>query len=145
MRQIMVRPGRTNHYPAIDSFLNTFFTGDLFAPLATDVLAPRADVVEEKDRYRIALDLPGMKKKDIHIVLEDGVLSVSGERNGEVKSEEEGYRSVERAYGSFRRSFRLPDNVDTDSITAEYRDGVLTMVIAKNEEALPRQIEVKVK
>jgi HSP20 family protein len=100
-------------------------------------------VKETKDAYEVLADLPGMEKKDINISLHDNVLTVSGERKFEEKSEDENRYFQERTYGSFSRSFRLPYQVNQKDIRAEYKNGVLKVVLLKSEEAKPREIEIK--
>ena len=103
---------------------------------------PVADVQETGDAYRLQLDIPGVDPKDINITLENGVLTVRGERAGEATSEDHGYRRIERAQGRFARRFGLPDDADADAITAKGENGVLAIHIAKREQDKPRQIAV---
>jgi len=107
--------------------------------------APRTDVMEKENEYEVSIDLPGLEKKDIKITVHDGLLEVTGERNLEKKEDSQGYKRIERAYGSFRRSFRLPKEVRANEIESTYEKGVLGIRIPKAEEALPKEIEVKVK
>jgi len=105
---------------------------------------PSLDVYEEKDSFVVKAELPGMKKEDIDVSLHDGALSISGERKGEEKQENaEIYRS-ERFFGRFQRTVALPAAVDAGKITAQYKDGVLTVTLPKVEEAKPKQIDVQV-
>ena len=92
----------------------------------------------------IKVDLPEIKREEIKVTVENGVLVLSGER--ELEKEEKGrkYHRIERAYGSFGRSFSLPDNADAEKVNAEFNDGVLKLHIAKSEAARPKQIEVKI-
>ena len=108
-----------------------------------DSFVPSIDVSETDDQFLISAELPGMKKEDININLENGRLSISGERK--FKREEEGktYHRVETQYGSFSRSFQLPDYVDQESINAGYSDGLLNITIKKAENKVKRQIEIK--
>lgn len=104
---------------------------------------PDINISETEDKLSIDVDIPGMKKEDIQIGIENGALTISGERKN--KSEEDGrtFHRVETHYGTFERSFQLPDNVDEDSIEATYSDGVLHIDINKKEEKLKKQIEIK--
>jgi len=104
--------------------------------------APSVDVVEEKDGYVLKADLPGVDRKDIEIVFEDGVLTFQGERKENVESEHDGYERIERSYGSFKRTFRMPDNIDADAISAKNENGVLEVRIPKQEKA-QKKIEVQ--
>ncbi len=103
------------------------------------------DVREETDRYVVIADVPGIDPKDIEITMENGVLTIQGERNYETTDEdkESGYRRVERAYGKFFRRLALPDVADAENISAEGKNGVLEISIQKSEQAKPRRIEVK--
>ena len=104
---------------------------------------PALDLHEDKDNLFVKVELPGMKKEDIHISLHDGSLSISGERRSEEKTENtEVYRS-ERFVGRFHRSVILPAPVAADKVKAEYQDGVLTITLPKTEEAKPKRIDVQ--
>jgi HSP20 family protein len=106
--------------------------------------SPTLDVYDEKDNFRVSVELPGMKKEDIDISFQDGVLTVSGERKHEHEGKEgETFRS-ERYFGKFQRSVTLPAAVEGDKVKANYKDGVLMIELPKAEEAKPRQIEVSV-
>lgn len=105
---------------------------------------PALDVYQDKDNLFVKAELPGMKKEDIDISLEKGVLSISGERKDEKESGEgENYRS-ERYFGKFHRSIALPMTFDAAKVSASYTDGVLTVKLPKSEEAKPKQIQVNV-
>ena len=103
---------------------------------------PHVDIYENKDQFRLEVELPGMNKDDIHLTFENNVLTVSGERRFENEQQEKNYHRVERPYGSFTRSFTLPSTVSGDGITAEYRDGVLYLSLPKREEVKARRIEI---
>ena len=100
------------------------------------------DLVESGDHFVLRADLPGMSEEDIKIELEDGTLTVSGERKAEHETGEEGYYRVERASGSFSRSLTLPKGVNADGVTAGFDRGVLEVRIPKPEERKPRRIEI---
>jgi len=106
--------------------------------------APAFDVHEEKDNFVVKAELPGMKKEDISVSLQDGSLIISGERKSETKSEGAEVYRAERYVGKFQRSVTLPTPVTAGKVTAEYKDGILTVTLPKSEEAKPKQIEVKV-
>lgn len=103
---------------------------------------PSIDISETDDQFLISAELPGMQKEDINIDLENGRLTISGERS--FKKEEEGkkFHRVETRYGSFNRSFQLPDNVDEESIEASYEDGLLNISVDKDEDKVKKQIEI---
>jgi HSP20 family protein len=103
---------------------------------------PAFDVYEEKDNFIVKAELPGMKKEDITVSLQDGNLIISGERKTETKGEGAEVYRAERYFGKFQRSVALPVTVAANQVKAEYKDGVLTVTLPKSEEAKPRQINV---
>ena len=104
---------------------------------------PALDIYEDKDKYVVKAELPGLKNEDIDVSLEGNTLTISGERKREEEKEEgDTYRS-ERYFGRFQRTVTLPAAVDASKIQATYKDGVLTVTVPKTEEAKPKQIEVK--
>lgn len=107
-----------------------------------DTFVPSIDVSETEDQFLISAELPGMNKEDIDISLENSRLSISGERSFEKEDKGKKYHRVESSYGSFERSFQLPDNVDAESISASYENGVLNISIDKSEEEVKKQIEI---
>jgi HSP20 family protein len=106
--------------------------------------SPALDAHEDKDKYVVSLDVPGLKKEDINVSVHDGVLTVSGERRSEKDVKEGTVHRTERFYGKFSRSVSLPAEVRADKVSAVYKEGVLTVEIPKAEEAKPKTIEVKV-
>ncbi len=113
-----------------------------YSDTATDWV-PAVDIKEAKDAYEVVADVPGVEPKDIDVSLEDGVLTVKGERQSEVKDEADGYTRSERSYGSFYRRFTLPDTADAENISAKTEHGVLKLHIPKKEKALPKKISVQ--
>jgi HSP20 family protein len=105
---------------------------------------PSVDVEETEEGYEVKAELPGMKKEDIHILLEDGVLVLKGEKKQESETKKKNFHKIERSYGRFERSFRLPDNAKSDGIRAKVDNGVLSIFIPKSEEAKPKEIQVAV-
>ncbi|MEX5214414.1 MAG: Hsp20/alpha crystallin family protein [Nitrospiraceae bacterium] len=105
---------------------------------------PSVDISETEGEYIIKAELPEVKKEDVKITLEEGVLSIQGERKHEKEEKGKKFHRIERAYGRFVRSFVVPDYVDEAKIKAEYQDGVLHLHLPKSEKAKPRAIEVKV-
>ena len=105
--------------------------------------APAVDVAEDAERILVKVEVPGMEEKELKVSFEDGLLTVSGERQFE-RREDRSYHRIERAYGSFVRTFSLPRSVDAGKIAASYRNGVLEIEIPKREESKPRQIEINV-
>lgn len=111
--------------------------------LATSDWVPAVDIKEEADRYIIHADVPGVNPSDIEVDMEDGVLSIKGQRYQESKEEREGYKRMERSRGSFYRRFSLPDTVNAEAVSAKSRDGVLEIVIPKQEKLQPKRIKVE--
>jgi len=111
---------------------------------ATAEWAPAVDIKEEADKFVIHADIPGVKPEEIDISMEDGVLTIKGEKKSESKTEKEGYKRVERTYGSFYRRFSLPDTANADAISAASKNGVLEVIIPKREAVQPKKISVKV-
>jgi len=111
--------------------------------LATSDWVPAVDIKEEDKRYVIHADIPGVEAKDIDVNMEDGILSIRGERAFRNEEEREGYKRVERVRGSFYRRFSLPDGADAEAISAKCKDGVLEIVIPKQVKVLPKRIEVQ--
>ncbi len=107
--------------------------------------APCVDIKEEPDRFLLYADIPGVDPKDIEIAMENGVLTIKGERSSSKKEEKEGYTRIERSKGSFYRRFALPDTADPDKVTAEGKHGVLKISIPKREKAKPKRITVDMK
>ena len=118
--------------------------GDREEALTTSTFAPAVDVYEDEHSVTLKIEVPGIDEKDIDVRVENNVLSVHGERKFEKEEKEENFRRVERQYGSFTRSFTLPNTVDTDSIQANYDKGILKIQLAKKAEAKPKQIKVNV-
>lgn len=110
--------------------------------MATAAWAPAVDIKEESDKYVLHADLPGVKPEETDVSMEDGVLTIKGEKKSEEISEDKGYKRVERTYGSFHRRFSLPDTANADAITAKSKDGVLEIVIPKREAVQPKKISV---
>ena len=106
--------------------------------------APAVDIYEGEHELVVKADLPDIKPEELDIRVENNILTIRGERKFEKKSEEKNYLRVERAYGSFARSFSLATTVDTNAIKADYKDVVLTLSVPKREEAKPKQIKVNV-
>jgi HSP20 family protein len=112
--------------------------------LSTTTFAPAVDVYEDEHSITLKIEVPGIDEKDIDVRLENNTLTVHGERKFEKEEKEENYRRIERQYGSFTRSFTLPNTVDVDKTSADYDKGVLKISLAKKAEAKPKQIKVNV-
>jgi HSP20 family protein len=103
---------------------------------------PPVDLVEAEDHFVLKADLPGLAEEDVAIEVQDGTLTISGERNAEHEQRERGWYRIERSFGSFRRSLTLPDGVDPEAISASFDRGVLEVRIPKPEERKPRRVEI---
>ena len=112
--------------------------------LTTSMFAPPVDVYEDEHNITLKIEVPGIEEKDIDVRLENNTLTVHGERKFEKEEKEENYRRVERQYGSFTRTFTVPNTVDAENVTANYDKGVLKVQLAKKSEAKPKQIKVNV-
>lgn len=144
---MIVRYNRTLGDPRMtrSQLLDPFFARFGFfedAP-ASAVWQPAVDVAEDADRIHVKVEVPGMDEKDLRISYEDGMLTVSGERQFE-KKDDRSYHRIERSYGSFTRTFSLPRSVEPGQIAASYRNGVLEIEIPKREDSKPRQIQINV-
>jgi len=107
--------------------------------------SPRVEINEFEDRYELEAELPGLKKENVKIELENNVLTISGEKSVKHEEKESKIHLCERVYGSFMRSFQVTSKIDADNINAVFTDGVLNLVLPKVEEEKPKQIEIKVK
>ena len=113
-------------------------------PIAVTEWSPLVDISEDDKEYRIKVELPEVKKEDVKVTAEQGTLTIMGERKFEKEEKGRKYHRVERAYGSFGRSFSLPDDASPAKVSAEFKDGVLTVHLVKDEKAKPQHVEVKV-
>src|SRR5256712_12264789 len=105
---------------------------------------PLADITEDDREYVIKAELPELRKEDVKVTVENGVLTISGERKFEKEEKKRKFHRVERGYGTFMRSFTLPDDADANKVKAEFKNGLLTVHLPKSEHAKPKQIEVNV-
>jgi len=112
--------------------------------LAAGSFVPPVDVYEDEQGIRLKMEVPGIEEKDIDIQMENNLLTVRGERKLESETREENYHRIERRYGSFTRSFTLPNSVNPEDVKAAYAKGVLTISLGKRAEARPKQIKVNV-
>ena len=131
-----------NRLGLFDQFQRESVDGDN-SSVVTSHWRPAVDIREESDRFVIMADIPGVDPKDIEITMEQGVLSIKGERSSDKEVSHEGYRRVERVRGTFYRRFSLPDSADAEHIEAKGKDGVLEIVLPKLEKVQPRRITVK--
>jgi HSP20 family protein len=123
----------------VDRLFDAFFGGER----ESRRWVPQMDLVEAEDHFVLKADLPGLDESDVSIEVQDGTLTISGERKAEHESRERGWYRVERSFGSFSRSLTLPDRVDPDGISASFDRGVLEVRIPKPEEHKPRRVQIK--
>ena len=138
-----------NPFQEFENLLSRYNRGGGLTQQSSDLSfadwAPSCDIEEEADKYVIKADLPGVDKKDIDVKLENGVISIRGEKHTEKETGKGTKRHrTERFHGTFARSFTLPDAVQDERVDASYKDGVLSLVIPKAEEAKPKSIDIKV-
>lgn len=129
----------------LSRLFDDFLSQGLHAGADEDIGArwtPSADIKETEEALFVQVELPGLLKEDINIALESGVLTVSGERRFVKDDSKENYHRLERLYGKFSRSFRLPRNLETSQVKANFENGLLTLEMPKTDEAKPRQIEI---
>ncbi len=126
----------------VDELVGRLQDGDVWTDDASSFV-PRANVAETDKEFEITMDLPAMKAEDFNIEMHEGRLTVSGERTSEAKSEGKTFHRVERNYGKFRRTFSLGHEIEPDNVSAEYKEGVLTLVVPKSTKAQPTRIQVK--
>ena len=122
--------------------LGNFFGKDWDMPAPTTAWNPLVDIFENDNEVVIKAELPGMDAKDIEVKVENNILVLKGERHFEKEAKEENYHRIEREFGCFSRSFALPTAVNPDKVAAEYKDGVLRIVLPKNEATKPKAIKV---
>ncbi len=148
MNMIRYHRPRGSQYPLqefrqmLDRFFDDEDTGDR-SDVVTSQWAPHVDIREEDRRFVIEADIPGVDPKDIDVHMDNGVLSIRGERKSESTSDNGKYTRVERSHGVFYRRFALPDSADPDGISATGRHGVLEIAIPKRPETTPRRIDIK--
>ncbi|MFA6471393.1 MAG: Hsp20/alpha crystallin family protein [Candidatus Latescibacterota bacterium] len=131
--------------PAFDDLLNRFFYGFPVEKIDEVVWSPRTDIQETEKEVIVDIELPGMKREDIKVEVKNGMLTIFGESKQEKKFEKGETTRVERRYGKFERSFSLSDTINENKISAEYKDGILSLAMQKTEKALPKEIKVEVK
>lgn len=130
-------------YPtSFSNLLDRFFNDSIGQSVRQ--FTPAVDIAEDETQYEIKVSVPGMKKSDFNLDLTDGRLTISGERKMEEKKEGKNFHTIETHYGSFSRSFHLPDDVDPEKIEASYNDGLLNIKLPKSEKSIRKaKIEVK--
>ncbi len=148
----MTTLAKWNPFRELETFQNRltpFFSRPLWrtngdATFDTTEWTPLVDVTEDDKEYLIKAELPEVKKEDVKVTVENGTLHITGERKFEKEEKTKKYHRIERAYGTFERSFVLPEGAKGDAVTADYKDGLLKVHLPKGEEAKPKTLEVKV-
>ena len=127
----------------LGGFPNRIGTGEAHSLTVAD-WSPEVDISQDNHEYLLKADLPEMKKDDVRVTVEDGILCVSGERKTEKEDQKRKFHRIERAFGNFRRSFTLPEDADSTKVTAEFRDGVLKVHLPTTTKAKSKAFEIKV-
>ncbi len=135
----------------LQSRLSTLFgraplrkNGDKDEAMTVAEWAPLVDIVEDENEYLIKAELPEVRKEDLKVTVQDNVLTLTGDRSFEKEEKGKKYHRIERAYGSFARSFSLPEEADAQKVSAEFKEGVLHIRLPKSEKAKPKSIQVKI-
>lgn len=130
-------------FSAFGRVFDDFFGRSALRHEETDrLLVPSLDITEDAHAYLVTAELPGLKKEDVQIHLEDGVLSISGEKRQETETKDKTWHRMERRYGSFYRAVNLPAGVDTEKVEAKFEDGVLRVRVPKRDEVKPKAIRI---
>ena len=138
---------RTTDVWGLQSDINRLFDAFMTPFEGTEIrrtLSPKLDVAETKDKYEIKAEMPGMEEKDIDLSMDDGVLTISGEKKTEAESDDKGYYLKECSYGTFSRSIRLPENVADDKIAAKFNNGVLMIDVPKKEPTATKSRKIAI-
>jgi len=130
----------------MNRMLDQFFRNDVFdESVGTAVFTPAIDFSETKEAYVVKAELPGIKKDDVKVTLNNNILTITGEKKSEYEKKEGNYHRIERSFGMFERSITIPGAIKSDAIDAKYADGLLTLTLPKTEETKQKTIDVKVK
>ncbi len=145
MTLIKWQPKPMNVFDDMDTMIHSFFNTDWNFPVRdTRNWSPAVDVKETDNSFVLTADIPGLTKKDIKVNVANGKLSISGERTYETDQENDNYHYRERRFGTFDRSFKLPDTVDEEKISASFKNGILIVALPKHANILPKEREIKV-
>ncbi len=143
MKNILSLIPRTGSIYPVKDILDRFFEDEGILLREEKNWVPAFDISENEKGYVVNAELPGMDAKDLEITISGDVLSVKGEKKKETEDKSDTYHRIERCYGSFQRSFRIPDAVETDKVDATYKDGILKLVIPRTKESKVKKIEIK--
>ena len=133
---------RIDPFRELASFFENFAEGSGKDQLTAGTFVPPVDVYEDEQNLILKLEVPGVNEEDLNVSVENDTLTIQGERKFEKEEKEENFHRIERRYGSFTRTFKLPNTVDTDKVEAGYEKGILKISLAKRAEAKPKQIKV---
>jgi HSP20 family protein len=133
---------RIDPFRELANFFENFGEGSGKEQLTTGTFVPPVDVYEDEHNLVLKLEVPGVNEEDLNVSVENDTLTIQGERKFEKEEKEENFHRIERRYGSFTRTFKLPNTVDTDKVEAGYEKGILKITLAKRAEAKPKQIKV---
>ena len=129
----------------MDKMINNVFENDWNFPVRSKTnWSPAVDVKESDNSFTLTADIPGLTKKEVKVNITDGILSISGERKFEDEKESGNYHYRERRYGSFSRTFNLPETVNDEDISASFKNGILSIELPKHEVVLPKEREIKI-
>ena len=133
------------HRPMLNGMVDALFNNSLYDGNIHYNCIPPVDIKEDNTSYILTADIPGFKKSEIDVTIEGDNLSISGQRNKETNRDNETFHYQERNSGDFIRTFKLPDDSDKENITGSFRNGILSLIIPKLEQALPKTIKIEVK
>jgi HSP20 family protein len=138
-------PRSTSILNDMDKMISNVFENDWNFPVHSKTnWSPPVDVKETDDSFTLTADIPGLTKKEVNVNVSDGIVSISGERKFENEKESDNYHYRERQYGSFLRTFNLPETVNEEKITANFKNGILSIELPKQEVALPKERQIKI-
>ena len=138
-------PRPTSILNDMDKMISNVFENDWNFPVRSKTnWSPPVDVKETDDSFTLTTDIPGLTKKEVNVNVSDGIVSISGERKFENEKESDNYHYRERQYGSFLRTFNLPETVNEEKITANFKNGILSIELPKQEVALPKERQIKI-
>ena len=145
MTLIKWAPRPASIFDDMDKMINNVFENDWNFPVRSKTnWSPAVDVKESDNSFTLTADIPGLTKKEVKVNITDGILSISGERKFEDEKENGNYHYRERRYGSFSRTFNLPETVNDEDISASFKNGILSIELPKHEVVLPKEREIKI-
>ena len=145
MKLINWTPKPVSLFDDMDNMINTVLNHSQYSPMISEDWVPAVDIKEDDTSFVLSADIPVLKKSDIDLIVENNILKISGSRDYNNADENSEYHYQERTHGSFQRTFKLPTSVDEENISATFRNGILTVVLPKTEEAQPKLKTIKIK